>query len=384
MRVRTLWLACLLVAGLMGCDDRSAPPPQSKTENAPAQDESQFSLFAHANIPEVERLIDDLSLQIVDRKARLDDLAGALKLAQRQPGNDAEYRRWSQTVAELEGELRKVKDLRTDTFVQWRKLLLSPDADGQALSDLFDKATAQAMKHQEAVAAILAGGPAPVAVAKTPVPSSSVSTSRPAVSTLARGNTVTSNAILAVLPLRNTTGVELSITQAIFAGSGQDRHTVRPAFDQYAHGTRAGLAGWIATLGARTIARTDTDARLVTPAPAAAARGLDDAANLNIARQLQATHLISGQIDTITAHKDDARDSGRETHMIKVRFRIDLRRASDGATVASKLFEVNDTIIASQFRGLGDATIAARIARRMMEQVQGDLSFEQMVRDALR
>lgn len=408
-----VFLASLVT--VIGCGDGPGPAKDGVPKKVQAKsDDTQLSVFAHTNIPEVERLIDELSLQIVDRQSRLEDLASALRLGQRDPKKDPEYQQWSDAIARLQAVQQKVRDLRADTFIRYRKHLLSPDSEAQGMEAILDSASAGAMKSQEEIASILAGQPAVTTTASTnPVspstttepsttaaPNSSISTTitptpapaptpTPTVihsSPLNTTQTTVSTTRVAVLPLRNTTDVQMNVTQAIFAGSATDRSTVKTSFDQYAHGPRASLANLIESAGGSAIVRSDCDTQLVVPTPSAASRGLDDAGNREVARRLSATHFLCGQIDEITAQKQTPAQAsgGRESYAVIVRFRIDLCRASDGAALVSQNFELRDTIIASQFRGFTDATVTSRMVRSMGALVQGDPAFAQNVQQALR
>lgn len=392
-RVLLLSLSLALLAGFAGCDGFSTPAPKPEKEPVSSSDDTQLSVFAHANIPEVERLIDDLSLQIVDRQSRLDDLASALRLAQRDPAKDAEHRQWSETIARLQGVLREVKELRADTFIRYRKHLLSPDSEAQGMATLLDEATAGAMKQQEAIASILAGAPpltqstttTPVtttqgqltAKTNTTAPATTTTHAAPPVTTTNRTTTVR----VAVLPLHNQTDVQLAMTQAVFAGKANNRFTVKAPFDQYAHGPRAGLENWIAPLGAAVIRRSDVDGQIVTPTPTAATRGFDAAGSIAHGIDLHATHVLTGRIDAITATKRS--ENGRDVFDVQVKFRIDLHRVSDRQALASQDYTLSDVILASQFRGFSDTTVAARIVRSMMTMVQSDQAFAQTIRLAL-
>jgi hypothetical protein len=382
-RARALTCIFLLLA-VAGCDRPAGTTPAP----VKAPDTTELSVFAHANIPEVERLIDDLSLQIIDRQSRLKDLNDALRLAKREPKDDAEYRKWSDMIVRLNAVLEEAKTLRADTYVAWQKHLLASGAGAGAdeMAAIFDGATAKVIKQREEIASIAAGLPpvkpvAPVVTATPPGPGKTTGTTAGA--PVAPTRPVPK---LVVLPLRNATTAQVTVTEVILAGTPDQRYSVKAPFDQYAHGPRTSLASWAGALGAKAVNRAEVDALLVSPAPAAAVRGIADGAGLDIARRLGASFVLTGEFDAITAVKKPRPENvstTRDIYAVTARYRLDLLRAADGRNLASKTFEFNDNIIEGQFRGFGDATVAARIVRGMATTVQDDQAFAQAVKAAM-
>lgn len=398
-----LSLCLVALLAITACDrtgSNSAVPTPAK-----AADTTEITLFAHANIPEVERLIDDLCLQIIDQQSRLKSLYDALKLARREPTNDPEYRKWSDKVVRLEALLNEARNIRADAFIASKKQLLDTGntTTAQDIATLYDQATATAAQHREEIATIIAGLPSTrPSTTLNPIPStaiSSIHTNTPPLTTItppSTTNTPTTKTTapsvtrppprIVILPLRNPTAAQVTVTEIVLAGTPENRLTIKAPFDQYSHGPRTSLTNWLTTLGAKPVNRAEIDALLVHPNPAAATRGIPDSAALELAKTLNAPYLLTGQFDSITAAKQvrAANDkTSRELFNITARFHLDLLRTSDGQRLATADLEFNDTVIEGQFRGFSDTTLAARLARGIATTIQSHPTFAQSLKAAL-
>ncbi len=104
-----------------------------------AEAESELRAFAREHLPELQRVIHSFESEIERREAMLEQLATDMRRLNREPGEDPDYRRWSEAVREMHGELSLLKDKRTDAFLAFRKFELNPDSadDAEARAQRF-------------------------------------------------------------------------------------------------------------------------------------------------------------------------------------------------------------------------------------------------------